>query len=391
MPSRTCHPILSILLKLTLLVFWLVACSPAESNLQVWIDHPLHGSSAPLGTPVEIVSHAFARQGVAEQVLMINGEANQRSPEDSGTTFSQARFEWLPPAEGDYALQVTLYDTAGQTSNSQIITLRVLGTLAPLPVSPLPPATATYTPVPGAPDLAIELVEAVVAGYKGSTPFCNTRVVYHNDGDAAVPSDFNIQFYFNGVPQLENTVAGGLAPGASAEITFVYQFEGMPYIGINLDSTDLIVESDESNNAFAEIRLCGSELTPTFTNTVVPPSVVPPSVTPVTPASDTQAPPAPSPMVPADGLELDCRASQNLVWLPVDDPSGIIGYELRLERRASPADQWKAAGAWDSINDKQQTVNVECGFIYRWSVRARDGAGNLSSWSAWSQFTVQLP
>jgi hypothetical protein len=165
----------------------------------------------------------------------------------------------------------------------------------------------------------------------------------------------------------------------------------MPYIGINLDSTDLIVESDESNNAFAEIRLCGSELTPTFTNTVVPPSVVPPSVTPVTPAADTQAPPAPSPMVPADGLELDCRASQNLVWLPVDDPSGIIGYELRLERRASPADQWKAAGAWDSINDKQQTVNVECGFIYRWSVRARDGAGNLSSWSAWSQFTVQLP
>jgi hypothetical protein len=33
---------------------------------------------------------------------------------------------------------------------------------------------------------------------------------------------------------------------------------------------------------------------------------------------------------------------------------------------------------------------VECGFFYRWSVRARDGAGNLSAWSPWSQFSVVL-
>lgn len=369
---------------LLMLSLWLSACSRAETSLQVWIDHPLQGSSMPLGEGVEVVSHAFAREGIAEFVLLINGEAFQHIPADPVTTFGQIRFDWLPPAEGEYVLQVTLYDTTGQTSNSQAISLHVMRGLTPIPVASLPPTTAAYTPVPGAPDLAIESVEAMIAGYKGSVPFCNTRVVYRNAGEAAVPSDFKIQFSFNGVPQLENTFAGGLAPDARGEAIFVYQFEGAPYIGINLDSTNLIAESDEGNNAFAEIRSCGPELTSTYTSP-------PPSVTPTIKPSDTQAPPAPAPAVPANGLEITCRSTQNLVWLPVDDPSGIVGYELRLERRPNPKQSWKPVGDRKTIIDKQISVNVECGFIYRWSVRARDGAGNFSAWSSWSQFVVLLP
>jgi hypothetical protein len=35
-------------------------------------------------------------------------------------------------------------------------------------------------------------------------------------------------------------------------------------------------------------------------------------------------------------------------------------------------------------------VNVQCGGVYRWMVRAQDGAGNYSGWSAPSHFSINL-
>jgi hypothetical protein len=240
------------------------------------------------------------------------------------------------------------------------------------------------------PDLAILNVEAVVIGNKGGIPICNTHVTYTNLGTTAIPLDFNIQFHFNGIPTLENTVAAGLPPGATAEHTFVYQFDGEPYIGINLDSTNLISESDERNNAFAEVRRCGTPVT--ITPSLLPTTAIPlTEVPPVTPAppGDTTPPSPPTPAVPANGLELSCRSDQNLVWLPSTDSSGIAHYELRLERRAGGS--WVPVNTWNNIHDKQRTVPVECGLDYRWSVRAVDSAGNFSAWSSWSTFGIQLP
>jgi hypothetical protein len=36
------------------------------------------------------------------------------------------------------------------------------------------------------------------------------------------------------------------------------------------------------------------------------------------------------------------------------------------------------------------TAWFECGWIYRWRVRAVDDVGNVGGWSGWSQFTVTL-
>jgi hypothetical protein len=105
---------------------------------------------------------------------------------------------------------------------------------------------------------------------------------------------------------------------------------------------------------------------------------------------DTTPPPPPTPYVPADGLPIPCVSSQTLAWIPVSDPSGIAGYYVKLQRRASPAQKWQSAGEWGPVIGKQVDVSVECGYYYRWAVRAQDGAGNYSDWSGWSHFSVTL-
>jgi hypothetical protein len=92
--------------------------------------------------------------------------------------------------------------------------------------------------------------------------------------------------------------------------------------------------------------------------------------------------------VPADGLELSCRSSQTLAWIPVSDPSGIAGYYVTLEGRAHEQADWELIGEWGPMIGKQVDVAVGCPFYYRWAVQAQDGAGNYSDWSEWSHFSV---
>jgi hypothetical protein len=95
--------------------------------------------------------------------------------------------------------------------------------------------------------------------------------------------------------------------------------------------------------------------------------------------------------VPADGLEIDCKSSQTLVWMPVsDDSGGPVVYYVKLERQISPGN-WQSVGGWGPVSGKQVDVSVDCGIQYRWTVRAQDGAGNYSDWSSWSHFSMRLP
>lgn len=278
-----------------MLVFFLVlltaSCAgEAVAYPRVWIDAPGDGSLVPLGTNIMVISHAYARQGIAEVVLSINGEAYRRDvPSTPGEEFVQLSQDWLPTEEGTYVVQVQTYDVAGQVSNSASITVRVGG--LPTEVIPSPVEVISLTDTP--------------------------------------------------TPVLTST------------------FTPVPII------TATIVEQPV--------------FVPTDTDTPEP-----------EPPLDTSPPPAPSPAVPANGLTLSCRGSQNLVWLPVDDPSGIAGYYVALERRASTDASWTSTGGSGLTLDKQYTVNVECGWYYRWRVSAQDGAGNVSGWSGWSTFSVTL-
>ena len=129
-------------------------------------------------------------------------------------------------------------------------------------------------------------------------------------------------------------------------------------------------------------------LTPTPTPTIVTrtPTSTP---TPVPdPPDDTTPPPVPEPFVPADELVIDYTSSQMLAWLPVSDPSFVV-YYVRLESQVTTS-SWDAVDEWGPLEAKQVEAEVQCGVIYRWSVRAQDGASNSSAWSEWFSFAVNL-
>jgi hypothetical protein len=276
----------------TLLLSGITACTTsAESVPNAWIDHPRDGDTFASGETVTIMSHAFAKGGVAEVVLSINGVPFRRDvPVEAGQDFVSLDQAWITGEAGIYILQVDVYDTQGQSGNPAAISVEVIGSVAPEAPTPT---------LVGAPTLVI-------------------------------------------TPTLLPT-------------------------GIPTNTPTLIP--------------------PTPTTIFVPPTYTPTSPPP--PPADNTPPPTPTPAVPANGLELSCRTSQTLVWMPVTDPSGIDGYYVKLERESTPGN-WVSAGGYGPVSGKQVDVPVDCGGRYRWMVRAQDGAGNYSGWSAPSAFSVSL-
>jgi hypothetical protein len=51
--------------------------------------------------------------------------------------------------------------------------------------------------------------------------------------------------------------------------------------------------------------------------------------------------------------------------------------------------QWQSIRGWGPEAGKQVEAGVECGGVYRWAVRAQDGAGTVGAWSSQAQFTVE--
>jgi hypothetical protein len=89
-------------------------------------------------------------------------------------------------------------------------------------------------------------------------------------------------------------------------------------------------------------------------------------------------------------LEIACKSTQTLAWLPVKDESGIAGYYVKLEMEVTKG-KWSSVAGYGPISGKQVDVTVDCGIRYRWIVRAEDGAGNFSDWSSPSHFSILLP
>ncbi|MBI9050438.1 MAG: hypothetical protein JEZ00_13535 [Anaerolineaceae bacterium] len=131
--------------------------------------------------------------------------------------------------------------------------------------------------------------------------------------------------------------------------------------------------------------------TPTFTPTPTIYNPPPATYTPTTKveSADYDEPPAPVPAVPANGVNLSCRSTQTLAWLPVSDPSGIQGYYVSVEKVSGGGD-WVNEGSYGPISGKQMDISVDCGIKYRWRVMAKDGAGNSGNWSGKVEFTVLL-
>src|SRR5512140_1322890 len=123
------------LLVALFLMIGAMGCSQPMTGAQTWIDAPVDGSSVPVGTPVAILAHAYAPEGVAEVLLSVNGAAYRRNPPvQPGGTFSEAKLEWFPQQEGDYVIQVTAFSSSGQATSARAVTVRAIGKSTPTPV-----------------------------------------------------------------------------------------------------------------------------------------------------------------------------------------------------------------------------------------------------------------
>jgi len=77
-----------------------------------------------------------------------------------------------------------------------------------------------------------------------------------------------------------------------------------------------------------------------------------------------------------------------LSWSASSDDNGVAVYYIKLEKQLSPG-TWQSAGGFTSASTSVD-VPVDCGLLYRWTVRAEDTNGNVSAWSGFSQFGVNL-
>ena len=345
-----------------------LGCQVGTQGPDAWIDFPSEGSNVALGEQQTVISHAFASEGIAEAVLYVNGEAWTKDvPLDPHSDFSEITFMWIPQTEGLQTLQVLAYDSGGKEFRSDPITVNTVQELATIVPATVITTTLGTTIVPPTlvetPTNTVTLVDTPTTISAIDTP---TTVI------TPVPV---IQFWAD-----PSTINAG---GCTTINWFVKDVQAVflgdneqPFQGTYTDClcadksyTLTILHYDgQKEKRQVDVLVNGSCETPTL--------------------SDIVPPPPPKPSVPSNNIELSCRGSQNLAWLPVDDPSGIEGYYGQIERRASPQEKFSPYSQWGPVTSKQYNVSVECGWYYRWRVRAEDGEGNLGNWSPWLQFSI---
>ncbi|MFC2025882.1 hypothetical protein ACFLUC_01675 [Chloroflexota bacterium] len=354
-------PMLFSVLSVYGLGVFLSGCTGADSTVNAWIDFPREGSLVVQGESQTVISHVFATQGIAEAVLYVNGEPlSVSSPADPVTDFSEFKYEWIPGSEGLQTLQLIVYTSTGEELKSAPVTVNVVRETLPIipsivisttlgsPTVPVatvetPPPTATLVDTPGATGTPTPIIQFWAEPSTVDAGEC-TAIRWH-------------------VENVKTVIFGG------TEQSFDGSYKDCLCSNQTYTLTIMHFDSRQEQRK-VDITVNGTCETPT-----------PPDNTP---------PPVPVPMVPADQLVLPCKAAQDLVWMPVSDPEGVAGYYVKLERRPNPNTGWNMVNVWGLINDKQHTVDVSCGYYYRWGVQAEDGNGNTSNWSAWSEFAVTL-
>ncbi len=159
----------------------------------------------------------------------------------------------------------------------------------------------------------------------------------------------------SGVPEAIDVAFAKIAPGAhSFEVT--------------------VVEGQRLRKAGAR---CAFTVTPVEIITTEPPP-------------DTEGPPAPQLYAPKDEERRYCPIGAaelpiEFTWSEVSDASGIAIYELTLEAlEYQPRQYPPARSERPSLKEA-----LPCPEIYRWRVRAFDGAGNAGAWSTEQQFSLR--
>lgn len=349
----------------------ILSCAPVETGPRAWIDWPRDGFETNVGTTVTVISHAWARDGVAEVQLAVNMEPYRLgAPAEPGGEFVEISIEWMATEPGVYLLSVTAFDMTGEGSNRASVTVTVLGeepslVLTPTEVGTTVPPTGTPPRPTGTP-----LPPTATPPPPAGTPRPPTAT-------PPPPPPTIVSFQANPA----SVVAGQcstLSWAVEGVISAVYLDGG------GVGDHDSSGECPQATTSYT-LRAVGpgGETTESRTVQVIQPSPTPP---PPSPTPDTEGPPAPSLVSPTGNAEQAC-GDVKLDWNAVSDPSGINTYYVKVEKVTDTK-----SGGW-TTTETDLTIAaawLECGQQYRWAVRAEDGAGNVGPWSTWGTFTVTL-
>ena len=332
------------------------SCSPTQYTPQAWIDFPKDGAIFNEPKSVSVIAHAALTDGIGYVALTANGQpVGQQTPEEKGALFSDFNLAWNPTSEGDYTLVMKVYDDRGTEKASAVSRVKIGGHITDTPEITLTPtatqtATATQTPVithtPTATETATPTIKPSITITQ--PPPINLMFVTNkftvNAGECAT---LNWQVQNASTVYLDNVAVQPVGSySACPTATQTYQLRAERGADYKFETIAITVN-----------------------------------------AADTTPPPVPQLMVPSNGLRIACKAQQTLAWLPVSDPSGLRGYDVELQRNAGA---WQAFRSWTNLGDKQVTSDIQCGYEFRWRVRAVDNLNNTSAWSGWFTFVIEL-
>ena len=104
------------------------------------------------------------------------------------------------------------------------------------------------------------------------------------------------------------------------------------------------------------------------------------------------APGIPAVVSPVQGGTLYCGYPNSLDWTVPYDDSGVVEYEVMLEKSVQTCYTWCSAFPTSSVFAGTDSLDVsnflECNVSYRWSVRAKDKDGLWGGWTNWTEFIV---
>jgi len=328
---------LSVLILFVLLA---AGCGGTASGTYVWIDVPVDGLFYPDIQPVNVEGHATSREGIARVELFVDGElwtTFDDPPVEGDLASFQA--EWLPPGPGSYTIHAVAYGPDGAPSeyDETRITLGM----------------DTPTPVP----LEDELVILITPETPTPPLEPGASIKFWADPDTIAAGDCTNIYW-----QAEN-VKSVVFGGREQAFEGTYQACLCKNETYTLSVTHLDGKEEKLKVNISVTGTC----------------------------EDTTPPPAPKQEVPGDGLSIDCKSYQDLVWQPVSDESGISEYQVQAQRHSGNNNWSDVSGSvFGGISGKKLNMSVECGWYYRWRVRAKDGEDNVGSWSGWRDFVINL-
>jgi hypothetical protein len=313
---------------------------------RIWIDVPRDGTEVGADATVNIVSHAYAREGVAEVLLTVNLEPYRRdAPVEPGAAFAQVTQEWFPPGPGQYTLQARAYDTQGQMSNAATVTITVVGEPPGLILTPaeVPTATPTSTGVPT------------------DTP-TSTGVPTDTPTSTGVPTDTPT---FTGTPTHTPTSTSTSIP--MAQVTFGVERDSVTagectVLHWDVDLATAVYLDGEGVGGHGTRQVCPPRTTTYHLHVAAPSGDVDRDVTVTVTLPPDMAPPSITKITASDDPIFNysnCGPTSVTITAWVNDPSGVSKVELnyRVLRTPGPVDgQWRSLDMNPAGGDKYQAA-----------------------------------